>query len=503
VVLSATRFLSQLERRTVRRDLLPLGLRNLFFPVTMIDLLDALSDEPDAALAHLKDRARQVLAPLCEVDGEDRFADRFFPLDARSALNSRWDRGTGQPKTDTASWQDSGMAGFEEALEHFLVDERGHAQLTHLASVARLSRDALAQQAALDQAAADASLEDLEARQLALEPQLAELRAVAGRVGRIVDDFIGRQQVLVWQDLRQFLSDTERELPAAVSSFDLGPMAGLNLLRPSGRAVVEAKIRVQLDEWLEDRVAGWQASLRPRIERMLDDLRAELAAEAADFDALARDIAQGFAGSMIRAPTHDSTTPTVGTVERWFSVAVGALMLSPGTVAAGWVAGYEGALKGAASRLGVRLAVVALGALLGPVGWAGLLLYAVSDVLLIGLTGGSQLRQLRGQVSDRLRGTLVKQADAAREVIAEQVAEGMAPLREALVDTAAAEADDLAQALQATIEARRQASADADARTSQYADALKQADEIVGELDALCGATEPHAKCAAMGPIGL
>ena len=49
--LSANRFLSDLERRTLHTDLLPLGLRNLFFPVTMVDLLDALTADPAALTA--------------------------------------------------------------------------------------------------------------------------------------------------------------------------------------------------------------------------------------------------------------------------------------------------------------------------------------------------------------------------------------------------------------------------------------------------------------------
>ena len=53
VVLSANRFLTDLERRTLRRELLPLGLRNLFFPVTMVDLLSSLADDPGPAMTDL------------------------------------------------------------------------------------------------------------------------------------------------------------------------------------------------------------------------------------------------------------------------------------------------------------------------------------------------------------------------------------------------------------------------------------------------------------------
>lgn len=486
VVLSATRFLTELERRTVRRDLLPLGLRNLFFPVTMVDLLDDLSADPEAELAALMKKGREVLGPLCEVDGTDRFDDRFFPLDARTALLSRWDRAAGERvRPDADALAATGMPAFEEALESFLVTERGQAQLAHLHEVAARARDALAQRSELDRATAHASLEELKQRQEQLEPQLTELKAISGRVGRVVDDFVVRQQALVWQDLRAFLAECERDLPTAITSFDLGPVAGFDLLTPGGRARVQAALRTALDAWLEERVTEWQANLRPKVEAALDGLRDELAAEAADFDALAETIALDFAGGVIRSPSTADGTPEPGTVERWFSVAVGALLLSPGAVAAGWVDGYEGALKGAASRLGVRLAVIALGALLGPVGWAGLVLYAVSDVILVGLTGGSQLRSLKRQVATGLQGKLVAQADAAREAIDANVAEGLAPLRDALVQAARNEADQLADALQDTIVAREQAAADAAVRAEAYTAALARFDEALVELKTL------------------
>src|SRR5262249_52155867 len=162
-------------------------------------------------------------------------------------------------------------------------------------------------------------------------------------------------------------------------------------------------------------------------ERSLVQLRGELAADAADFDALADSIVTDFAGEALRLPGADPEIPKVDPVERWFSVAMGAVLLSPGTMAAGWTEGYEGALKGAASRLGVRLALLTLGALLGPVGWAGLVLYVVSDAVLLVLTGGSQLKRLRDQLAERLKGQLVAQVDAARADIAARVAQGLMP----------------------------------------------------------------------------
>lgn len=484
VVLSANRFLTDLERRTLRRDLLPLGLRNLFFPVTMFDLLGSLSDDPESASRDLVARAREFLGPLCRVGGVDRFDERFFPLDARSGLQARWDRHTRKRRevVDEAKLASSGLVAFEDALERFLVQERGRAHLAHLHSTAQHVREELRRTAEIDRATARDSVDALRKRQEELEPRFRELDAIARRVKRTVDAFVSRQTSVVWQDLRDFMAKTELMLPEAVAGFDLGSLAGLDLIIPSGRARIEASLRKQLEAWLETRLSTWQSSLRPKIEASLRDLRREIAADAEDFDILARSIETDFAGGALRFDNRSSDRGRVDPVERWFSVAMGAVLLSPGAMAAGWAEGYEGALKGAASRLGIRLALLTLGALLGPVGWAGLILYVVSDAVLLVLTGGSQLKRLREQLAERLRGQLVAQVDAAKEDVFARVEQGLKPVRDGLVGAAEGEARELSALLQRTISARALAVRDAAARESSWVETLATFDAGIEEL---------------------
>ncbi len=485
-VLAAPRFLTNLERKTLYQDLRPLGLTNLFFAVTMVDLLAELSDDPARERAALEERARTGLGPLTTVDGVDRYAERVFLVDARAGLAARWDRKAGIARDDREGREASGITAFEATLERFLVHQRGRAHLARLAGAARRVGDEIERSAALDRATAAASVDELRSRAEELGPRFDALSAIADRVDRIATRFVERQQVAVWQDLRAFLARVEGELPDAVAQFDLGGLAALDLLTARGRARVEAALRTRLDSWLGERIAAWQASVRPQIEAALGVLRDELAADAAAFDALAKRIAADFARGTIRvAPGPDVADREVDPVERWFSVAVGALLLSPGTIAAGWSDGYEGALKGAAGRIGVRLAVLGLGALLGPVGWAGLLLYAVTDAVLLYLTGGGQLKRLRDQVADRVRGTLVAQADAARPAIEAQVAAGLAPLRDGLVAAARSEADALQRLLERTITTRELAVADARGREIAWNDASSRFRAALPVLDGL------------------
>lgn len=486
-VLNATRFLTELERTTLTRELLPLGLNNLFFPVTMNDLIDKLSQQPEQDRRALRARAARVLDPLCEVEGHGRFDQRFFLLDARGALRARATGDTPRDPVDAEALARSGFPPFEASLEHFLVHERGRAQLLRGLALAERILAGIERQEALDRATAQASVAELRARHEALTPQLAALSQVAERVAESVDRFIELQAEQTWQGLRATLAEAEAELPQAVADLDLGAIAGLDLLTPTGRARVERTLHEQVQGWLEERLGAWQDSLHAQLESALRDLRAQLAAEAHDFSALSQRIVTDFAGGAVRVPLTEILGDEPDPLERWFSVALGAALLSPGTMAAGWAQGYEGALKGAASRLAVRVAVLALGVFLGPIGWAGLALYAVSDAALLVLTGGGQLRRLRRQVAENLQGKLVAQADQVHDDLTTRVREGLQPVRDALVGAAHAEADGLRDALREAIAAREQAVADAADRAQTWRASLAAFQEGVDALREVIG----------------
>jgi GTPase SAR1 family protein len=466
-VLNASRFLTDLERRLVRQQLLPRGLTNLFFPVTMADLLEALSDDPAGERDRVRSRAEQVLTPLCQVDGRSVLDERFFLLDARGALLSRWDRTQKAPRIppDEAALRKSGVPTFEAALARFLVEERGRVEIERTFGAIRRLRSEVGRRAELDRATALATAEELRKRQEDLLPQFAELEAIARRVGRTVDGFVERQKIAVWQDLRDFLARTEEDLPDAVARFDLGALRGIDLLTPRGRDRVEAHIKEQLETWLAERTAAWQQEMRPRLEGSLAQLKLQLAGDASDFDRLSAGIITDFTGGvtlLVDDPQNPGGEP--GAAERWVSVAMGAVFLSPASMAAGWTEGYEGALKG----FGFWVAKIAIATLLGPVGWAALLVYVLADALLLVLTGQGQLKKVRDQVAVGLRGKLVARADAVKDEIARNVGDGLAPLRDGIVAAADADATRLKDQLERTISQRERTLSDASSRGAAW-----------------------------------
>lgn len=456
MVLNATRFLTALERSTIA-SLGPMGLTTLFFPVAMSDLVDALADDPDSARRDLLDRAHTHLDPLA-FDWDAR----VHWIDGRSAVRARQ---AGAPVPPA-------FADFEAALTRFLVDDRGPARLHRTVEAVFAIEQELGRRRALERSVRETSLTDLAERRAALQPQLDRVHAVARRVERIADAFVRDESERVWRDLSTFLAETEAALPDVVDNIDVGGLAALDLLVPSGRARVEARLREGLQRWLDARMQQWRDQSAPALEQALVRLQTELAAESETFTALKTDVLDAFTAGAMVIP--DASAEEPGPNERWFAVAIGAVLLSPGTVAAGWNQGYEGILKGAAGRIGARLGVLALGALLGPPGWVGLVVYVLADTLLVLATGGTQLARARSRMAGALQGRLVQQATDAREAIIGDVAGALGPFRDALVRAAQDDADALTKQLDAVVLARERADHDAHAQDRAY-DALDDA----------------------------
>ncbi len=442
MVLNATRFLTALERQAIA-SLAALGLNTLFFPIAMADLVDALADDPAAARRDLEARADSHLAGLV---GEH--SDRIHWVNGRGALRARWVNGAPASGDATAT----GIPAFERALTTFLVHDRGQARERRIVDAVDSIRLDLRERKALEDATRATSLDDLIQRRVELQPQLDRIHAVAARIERQVSAFVTQQGAEVWEDLRSFLADTERILPTVVAEIDVGNFAGLRLLLPSGREAVEARLRDGLQDWLTERLQRWRDGCVPRINRALTELRDELAGDATEFDTLRADVLDAFtAGHMLDSEPEQGPT----TNERWFAVAIGAVLLSPGTVAAGWNQGYEGILKGAAGRLGARIGVVAIGALLGPPGWIGLVVYIVADAVVVLLTGGTQLTRTRERLAAALQGQLVGQVTEQREQIEQHVSDALQPFSDALTQACQNDATALTAQLDAVLLARQ------------------------------------------------
>lgn len=473
-VTAAPRCLGHLERSLLTEHVGPLGLENLFLAVTMVDLLEDLSDDPSAARAAVESRCRQVFSPYTQVDGKDRFDDRAFLLDGRGALQARWDAEQEQPRTpaDAESAQASGILAFEASLTRFLGEERGHAHLGQvIATVDAVNRE-LERRRDAELATLDTTAAELRQRYETLGPELAALETTVDRVRAIADDFIDAQAARVDESMHRFLYETIDALPEAIDDADPGLFASVRLLTESGREDVAKRLSSSLEFWLRERQDEWRTRIEASLIEGMDDLATALGPEAARFDTLQTEVEGRFHGATLPPVDKQTDAPEPDTVERWVSVALGALLMSPGTAAAGWQEGMEAVVEGAAGRLAARMAIFILGALTGPVGWTGLLIYAASDALMLLRSGSRQVDQLKTHLVESARDALKLHEETTTQAMRQEVRGLLAPLRARVVETVRADVRSVANHLQSILEDRERTEDEREDLADSWQDAL-------------------------------
>lgn len=481
VVLNATRFFTPLERHALQHHLAPLGLQNLFFPITMVDLLHALSEQPEQERDRLEQRAHHELHHLCPGPP----AERVHLLDNRGALRARWQGEHPRDPVDHEAWRASGLEGFEGSLQRFLVHDRGRAQLHQVLATLDAERAQLDRRAALDAATATLSAQALQDRQTNLQPQLAALSEAAARVERIVDRFIDQRRAAVWTELRDLLDRAEDDLPRALAEAPLGALPAVRMLGPGGRDALAVHLRDHVNGWLSERLDACTVRNRQQLAASLDELHDQLQPELRDLDALAQQITGAFLGAAIALPEQAPPGLSPSQQERWLSVLLGAALLSPGAMAAGWTDGLHAVTLGAFARLGARLGVVTLGAVLGPVGQVGLLFYAAADAGLLLLTGDREIERLRAGLRLQLAAHLATQREPLRVEVEQHVQQALAPLRAQIVQAAHDRAAAVHTLIHDTVAMRAHVQADAQRRAALWSDALNQLSQASHELRGL------------------
>jgi len=292
-VLYAPQFLGEEERHFLEAVLLPLGLRNVFFVINGWNLIDESVLRPEDAereRAELEGHIRQRLLPFCFVGSQDRSAERIFRVNALGALKARMRRPPG-----VAMLEESNVPAFEEALQRFLVEDRGRARhevaFQALHNACAEADRYLAAQIAL----AGKSIAEIEAERASIEPRLDRLRGIRQHIVNYLDSQSANLQDRLVVSFQDLISRIESDLPAEIEKFDLSEiMKGLilwdmatNWTRSEENQFarrVERCVRPQLQRLLERRLAIWQQSiLKNEVQAVGIDVDKHLQEEAAEY----------------------------------------------------------------------------------------------------------------------------------------------------------------------------------------------------------------------------
>ncbi|HJT78936.1 MAG TPA: dynamin family protein [Gemmataceae bacterium] len=319
-VLYAPQFLKEDESHFLENVLLPLGLRNIFFVINGWNLIDEAVIRPEDAdreRAELERHIRQRLTPFCVLHGRDLSAERIFRVNALGALRGRMRR-----PPSAALLEESGVPPFEEALQRFLVEDRGKARTDVILGAIRATCDEVNRFITAQQALASKSLAEIEAEQAAVQPKLERLRGIRQHiVGFLQTQSVNLQDRLVIS-FQNHIKKIQADLPAEVEKFDWSEINKIWMVWESLTGWTKAEedrlakrvercIKPQVQRLLEQRLAVWQqAVVKNEMQAVMIDVDKHLQEEAAEYQRVMQEIEE-------RLGIHSNPLQIKDLVERW------------------------------------------------------------------------------------------------------------------------------------------------------------------------------------------
>ena len=478
MVLDATALLKENETHFLQHVLRPRGFQNIFFAVNKWNLVaDSVLRPEDAEheFERLNARLRDFLHPFCVIDGVDRSADRIFRLDALGAVKARL-----MSPTDRARETASGLPAFEQALQHFLANDRGKARRDIVLAALRSTREQVERVIEAQHALAERSVADIEKEIEALQPKLERLRGIQQHIKSYLRSQSENLQDRLAISFRNHMDGLAERLPEEVANFDLTPItegvmmwkAVTDWARKDENKLknkVKRHLQPQIQALLEREIARWQRSVvQNELSSVTLDVEKYLQGEAAEYRRVLAEIEEqlGIEGKAIEIES---------LVHGWLAKGSNEVHLAAGSL-----------------RLG----------LLGDVGWlvAGIVGDLVLDATLTALVGmatgiglvisagrmiwrESKIRDdIRQRLTEALREQLKKLVESRTGRIRSQVGDEFDALSERIVGNIEGEITTIDASLQAILDRKLRTEFSAEEERQRLQEARDEINGIAEEL---------------------
>ncbi len=318
---------------------------------------------------------------------------------------------------DLAGVERSGLGALERRLAEFLTTERLPAHLhKHATSAVRLA-GVIDEHVGQREAAARADQRRLQDAYIAEQPKIAQITAQADKLPAM----FGRYQAQADLDLRtsfqQAVANIRRDLPQQLESVEL-PSAK-SIAKVFNHKKMAAEAAAALSEFTTDRLDTWSQTeahelLEPIMERLEDEVRAEIAAIGKQLD----EINFRMSGWTVQA---GGNTRLVSTTERVLSAVAGLFFGDISAAVTGGAGGWRGAAGGISGALGASFLLGAIGVGAGIVLWP----VTLAAAMLAGIAAGSyhleeRVKKVALETADE---SLAALPDASSGLISAKVAE--------------------------------------------------------------------------------
>lgn len=427
-----------------------------FFVFTYFDAIE------DTERGDVVAGARQRILGL---RGEDRDDNRFYFVDAKTALRAR-------VADDATGYEDSGVAELEQALERYLVTDRHKVKLLAPARALRGLARELDRNIPHELALLETQTAELERRWEAAQQPLHDLEVQARQISLDI-----RNQTRMLQDrvetlLGGYLASVADEAPAIAAEVPLTTKIGINPLKVPERAQqVTQEIAAGTARAIEEKVADWvTGSLEPVILQDLEKLAERMNAQLDSFEARLDELRISLTG--VRDAGRAGERQEEQALTRFLSGAAGFVL---GGVAGGMVGARFGA-KEALRTLPITLAI-AMAWMFTPFGVPTLIGAMLVHGLIKSREAGSRLENKMREAVGREMATQIRLAapKQAREAAQAFASTTMEPIALDVTGGLSSRTRELTRSVESAKEARQQGESAVEERRAE----LKQLDALL------------------------
>ena len=368
-VLSATQPCTLAERRYLENYLKDRGL-TVFFLLNAWDRVKESLIDPDdpeelaEANAKLERVFRANLNEYCQVDGDDLYEERVFPISSLMALRKRL-------KNSDASLDGTGFPSFLQSLNTFLTQERAIAELRQSRIIARQTANRVREAVQRRIPLLEKDVSELKEKINYVEPEFKLLSNIRHDFQQEIRDIRDSKAKIISNSFKDFvlkLGDTfETDFIRYQPELNF-----LDFLSGGKRELFEKELASAFEQYINDKLAEWSRSAEQEMESAFAKLSDIALSYGKNYTKITDKITEKLTGNKIPPLTGIKAEDNAPGWAKW---AAGIFSLARGNLAGVALAGagfdWKNIMLNFIAVLGVGSIITAItGLALGPIGFA-------------------------------------------------------------------------------------------------------------------------------------
>ena len=368
-VLRATQPCTLAERRYLENYIKDRGL-TIFFIINAWDQIKESLIDPDdpeelaEANAKLAKVFKANLGEYCQVDGDDLYEERVFPVSSLMALRKRI-------KNTDASLDDTGFPPFLQSLNTFLTQERAIAELRQSRIIAQQTVSRVQESIARRIPLLEEDVAELKVKINSVEPEFKLLNKIRDDFQQEIQEIRDKKVTSISNSFQQFILDLGNSFETDFVRYQ-PDLNFIDFLSSGKRDRFEKELASAFEKYLNNKLSQWSRRAEKEMESAFAQLSDIALSYGQSYSKITDTITEKLTGNKI--PIVTGIRPE-DNAPGWAKWAAGIFSLARGNLAGVALAGagfdWKNIMLNFIAVLGVGSIITAItGIALGPIGFA-------------------------------------------------------------------------------------------------------------------------------------